>query len=58
MKIVMIGIVWVVAMTILIGMTVKMLSQPADIVYDCNLAEISVDYPQEVKNECRKMMKE
>jgi hypothetical protein len=58
MKIVMIGIVWVVAMTILIGMTVKMLSQPADIVYDCNLAEISVDYPQKVKNECRKMMKE
>ena len=58
MKIVMIGIVWVVAMTILIGMTVKMLSQPADIVYDCNLAEISVDYPQEVKNECPKMMKE
>lgn len=25
------------------------------IVYDCRLAEISPDYPVEVKNECRKL---
>ena len=24
------------------------------VVYDCNLAEISPDYPVDVKNECRK----
>lgn len=28
------------------------------VTYDCRLAEISVDYPQAVKEECRKMMKE
>ncbi len=25
------------------------------VIYDCNLAEISPDYPQEVKNECRRL---
>ncbi len=25
------------------------------VVYDCSLAEISPDYPQEVKNECRRL---
>ena len=24
--------------------------------YDCRLSEISVDYPQEVKEQCRKIM--
>ena len=28
------------------------------VVYDCSLAEISPDYPQEVKNECRKLRME
>lgn len=27
-------------------------------VYDCTLAEISSDYPIEVKNECRRLLKE
>ena len=26
------------------------------IAYDCRLAEISVDYPQAVKEQCRKLM--
>jgi hypothetical protein len=25
--------------------------------YDCRLAEISVDYPQQVKEQCRRLMK-
>lgn len=25
------------------------------IIYDCSLAEISTDYPQEVKNKCRRL---
>ena len=25
------------------------------VVYDCNIAEISPDYPKEVKNECRRL---
>jgi hypothetical protein len=25
------------------------------VVYDCSLAEISPDYPKEVKNECRRL---
>jgi hypothetical protein len=25
------------------------------VIYDCNLAEISPDYPQEVKTECRRL---
>jgi len=25
------------------------------VVYDCSIAEISPDYPQEVKNECRRL---
>jgi hypothetical protein len=61
MKIVMLGVVWMVALTILFGMTVKlakMVSKPTQVLYDCRLAEISVDYPQEVKNKCRQMMKE
>ena len=28
----------------------------AVIQYDCRLSEISVDYPQEVKEQCRKLM--
>ena len=27
-----------------------------EIQYDCRLAEISVDYPQEVKRKCRELM--
>jgi len=30
--------------------------KPEGITYDCRLAEISPDYPIEVKNECRKRM--
>jgi hypothetical protein len=26
------------------------------VAYDCRLAEISVDYPQAVKEQCRKLM--
>lgn len=28
---------------------------PHKIVYDCRLAEISVDYPAQVKDECRRL---
>ena len=31
--------------------------QSHTIAYDCRLAEISVDYPQQVKEQCRKLMK-
>jgi hypothetical protein len=31
---------------------------PEGKVYDCTLAEISSDYPIEVKNECRRLLKE
>jgi hypothetical protein len=31
---------------------------PEGKVYDCTLAEISPDYPIEVKNECRRLLKE
>jgi hypothetical protein len=31
---------------------------PKGKVYDCTLAEISPDYPIEVKNECRRLLKE
>ena len=31
---------------------------PQGKVYDCTLAEISPDYPIEVKNECRRLLKE
>jgi hypothetical protein len=31
---------------------------PEGKVYDCTLAEISPDYPVEVKNECRRLLKE
>jgi hypothetical protein len=31
--------------------------KPEGITYDCRLAEISPDYPIEVKNECRKRRK-
>lgn len=27
-----------------------------EVMYDCRLAEISVDYPQEVKRKCRELM--
>jgi hypothetical protein len=28
-------------------------TQPTRVVYDCRLAEIAVDYPQQVKERCR-----
>jgi hypothetical protein len=31
---------------------------PTSKVYDCTLAEISPDYPIEVKQECRRLLKE
>jgi hypothetical protein len=31
---------------------------PQGKVYDCTLAEFSPDYPIEVKNECRRLLKE
>ena len=33
-------------------------STDTEVIYDCRLAEISPDYPQAVKEECREMMKE
>lgn len=30
---------------------------PIEVKYDCRIAEISVDYPQQVKQQCRKLMK-
>jgi hypothetical protein len=32
-------------------------NQSHTIAYDCRLAEISVDYPQQVKEQCRRLMK-
>lgn len=29
-----------------------------EVIYDCNIAEISPDYPQAVKEECRRMLAE
>jgi hypothetical protein len=29
--------------------------QPNEVVYDCRMAEISPDFPPEVRNECRKL---
>ena len=37
----------------------KIGNEPAthvEVMYDCRLAEISVDYPAEVKQKCRKLM--
>jgi hypothetical protein len=31
---------------------------PKEKIYDCTLAEISPDYPIEVKQECRRLLKE
>ena len=31
-------------------------NQSHTIAYDCRLAEISVDYPQQVKEQCRKLL--
>ena len=33
-------------------------SADTEVLYDCRLAEISPDYPQAVRDECREMMKE
>lgn len=33
-------------------------STDTEVMYDCRLAEISPDYPQAVRDECREMMKE
>jgi hypothetical protein len=57
MKILLLSIVWIVGMTMLVIMTLIMLNQPSKVAYDCRLAEIAVDYPQEVKRECRELMK-
>jgi hypothetical protein len=38
-------------------LTVEKDNNTLRVLYDCRLAEISVDYPQQVKEQCRKLMK-
>lgn len=51
---------YLVLVLILIATVAYMFYYSADteVWYDCSLAEISPDYPQAVRDECREMMKE
>jgi hypothetical protein len=46
-----IGVILLVSIVILANANWK----DKTVVYDCSIAEISPDYPQEVKNECRRL---
>jgi len=46
----------VVAMVVL-RIVVESADSHDEVVYDCRLAEISVDYPVQVKEKCRKLLK-
>lgn len=43
---------------VVISMTVAVIQPKYTVQYDCRVAEISPDFPQAVRDECRKMMKE
>lgn len=49
------AVVTIVVFILLWGTVFESMPRHGVIVYDCRLAEISPDYPVEVKNECRKL---
>ena len=49
------AVVTIVVFILLCGTVIELMPRHGVIVYDCRLAEISPDYPVEVKNECRKL---
>lgn len=52
-----VALIWVIAIFIINILTIGRQSEELTVVkYDCRLAEISPDYPQDVKNKCRKIM--
>ena len=54
-----IGIVVMIVFMVYFVCEMRSISNEFDntIKYDCRLAEISVDYPQQVKEQCRKLLK-
>jgi hypothetical protein len=48
----------IISLTLVAVVTVFSDYYPEGKVYDCTLAEISPDYPIEVKQECRRLLKE
>ena len=48
----------IISLTLVAVVTVLSDYYPEGKVYDCTLAEISPDYPIEVKQECRRLLKE
>ena len=48
----------IISLTLVAVVTVFSDYYPEGRVYDCTLAEISPDYPIEVKQECRRLLKE
>lgn len=40
---------------IIMGISLSLIPTHGTIVYDCRMAEISPDFPIEVRNECRKL---
>lgn len=45
----------ILVLLLVIAFLLLVLEAPSSRVYDCSLAEISPDYPVEVKNECRRL---
>ena len=41
----------------IIGVSLAFIRRHGTIVYDCRMAEISPDFPIEVRNECRKLQR-
>lgn len=52
-------LVWVIAIIIVFALAFMFMPKKGDVVrYDCSIAEISPDYPLEVKEKCRKLRAE
>jgi hypothetical protein len=47
------AVVTIIAFVLLWGTVIELMPRHGVIVYDCRLAEISPDYPIEVKQKCR-----
>jgi len=47
-------IVALIVFLLVLGGALEFIDRPRTIVYDCRMAEISPDFPIEVRNECRK----
>jgi hypothetical protein len=59
MKLLLSSLLFIVALSFMIYLTIVLQSKRGEVkVYDCSLAEISPDYPIEVKNGCRKLRME